>query len=177
MAINYNMYLCRNYSKMILFKHSKSLVFIIFLLVTIGQSVQAQDYKSALGGRLGTYISISFSAYVSEDVSIEMIGGLTREANQSDFIFGGFYKYHRNVTSQVPSLNWYFGAGFYVNLKDEASEKVSFAPGGIIGMEYTLDHTPVNFFIDASPNYNLNSDSDSNFNIHANLGVRYVISN
>ncbi len=169
------MYICENYYMMTLFRFTKLVVFTFLIVASFSKVAQAQDYKSALGGRLGTYISVSFSTYVTEGRSIELIGGFTREANQSDFLVGGFYKIHGNVTAQVPTLKWYFGGGFYLNLKNDSGDNTSFAPGGIIGMEYTLDHTPVNFFIDASPNYNLNSDTDSNFDLHANLGVRYVL--
>lgn len=138
--------------------------------------LQAQDYKSALGARLGTYISASYSTYLSEARSVEAMVGITREANQSDYILGGFYKLHMDVTSQAPTLKWYFGLGMYIDLKSVAGNKVLFSPSGIVGLEYTLEHTPVNFFVDVSPYYSLNSNIDSKFNTHANLGVRYVIS-
>lgn len=155
--------------------YSRLLILSFFILIISSQITHAQDYKSSLGVRLGTYISTSFSTYISEGRSVEGLAGITREANQTDFILGGFYKFNMDVTSQVPTLKWYFGAGLYLNFNNEAGN-VSFLPSSIIGMEYTLEHTPVNFFLDISPFYNINSNSDNSFNIHANLGARYVLS-
>ncbi len=157
--------------------YSRSLIFIFLFLVCFSQFVQAQDYKSSIGGRLGTYAAVSFSTYLSEGRSLEAMAGITREANQSDFIFGSFYKFHLGVTAQVPTLNWYAGIGLYINSRKETSEnRVSFAPAAIVGMEYTLEYTPVNFFIDVSPNYDSATVLNSKFNVHANLGVRYILS-
>ena len=73
----------------------------IFALCTI-QSASAQDYNEAIGFRLGTYVAASFTTYNTEHTSIEGIAGITRQANQSDYIFGLFYKYHFSISSDVP---------------------------------------------------------------------------
>ncbi len=116
----------------------KQFVISSILLLGFSQVSSAQDYKTSIGARLGTYVAASFSGYISENKSLEGIVGITREANQSDLIFGGFYKIHFSVSSQVPTLSFYTGAGLYVNLikVDDVSD-VSIAPSGIIGMEYT----------------------------------------
>ena len=162
---------------MIINKLLKSIVLLFIIFLYSSQSADAQDYDKSIGLRLGTYVGASFTAYTSSNKSIEVIAGLTRQANQSDYIFGGFYKYHLTISSDIPTLNWYSGLGVMLFLEEEnGSNKVNIAPGGIVGLEYTLEHTPVNFFIDVNPHYKVNSNSNSKFNIHANLGVRYVIS-
>ena len=155
-----------------------SLIFIMLLLLGSIKISSAQDYRSSVGGRLGTYVSGSFTTFTTETQSLESIAGITREANDSQFLFGSFYRFHFDVTSQAPTLKWYTGLGLYVNSVEEAltKSKLTFLPSAIIGMEYTLEHAPVNFFIDASPYYNSKDSSDSNFDVHANLGVRYVLS-
>jgi len=171
------MYLCIKLEEMSPFKFSKLLVFVFFLLAFAVQETKAQDYKSSLGGRLGTYVAASFTTYTSETNSVEVIAGITREGNESNFLFGGFYRGHYSVTNQAPTLKWYWGIGLYVNSIEEASKsKLAFAPSAMIGMEYTLEHAPVNFFLDLSPNYNTNSIIDRKFDAYANLGVRYVLS-
>ena len=168
----------KKYSRMHPSKFSIALIFALVFLIGPGDIVHAQDYRSAVGGRLGTYVAGSFSTFVSESGSVEVIAGITREANESNFIFGSFYRRHFDVTNQVPTLKWYAGIGLYINSIEEAASKseLTFLPSAIIGMEYSLEHTPVNFFIDISPYYNTKSGSDSDFDLHANLGVRYVLS-
>jgi hypothetical protein len=139
-------------------------------------NAHTQDFKTALGARLGTYTSVSFTSYISEGRSYEVVAGITREANQSDLIFGGFYKFNVNLSSQIPTLTWYTAPGLYMNIEKLAEErKVSFAPSVLVGLEYTLEQTPVNFFLDLSPYYITGSFKKSEFNMHANLGVRYIL--
>lgn len=139
-------------------------------------TAKSQDYKQSFGLKLGTYVSTSFTAYTSENRSIEVIAGITRSANQTDYIFGGFYRFHSRVSSDIPTLNWYSGFSLFAFLEEEnGSDKVNIAPGTLLGMEYTLEHTPVNFFIDAAPHYDVTTNNGNRFDIHANLGVRYII--
>lgn len=162
---------------MSLCRYIKPFVISFIIVLSFSQVSSAQDYKTSIGGRLGTYVAVSFSGYSSEGRSVEGIVGITREANQSDLIFGGFYKIHFNVSSQLPTLSFYSGVGLYVNIfKVGDVSDVSLAPSAMIGMEYTLEHAPANFFLDVSPYYAIGSNNNSKFNVHANLGVRYVLS-
>ena len=169
------MYLCENYTKMIRHKRLKYLSLSFLLLVFFAQEGKAQDYESSIGGRLGTYISLSYTNYLSEGKSLEFLGGITREANQSDYILGAYYRIHKPVSSTVPSLNWFFGLGILLNLQDEGDDDISATPAGIIGMEYSLEHAPVNFFVDLSPYADLRDNIDDTIKLHANLGVRYIM--
>ena len=154
----------------------KPVILSFILVLCAGQITQAQDYNKAIGLRLGTYVGASFTTSTSDYRSIELIAGITREANQTDYIFGGFYKFHLVISSDIPTLNWFSGVGALLLLvEDGNNNKINIAPGALVGLEYTLEHTPVNFFIDVSPYFNVTTKNDSKFNIHASLGVRYVI--
>ncbi|MDF1695044.1 MAG: hypothetical protein P1U56_04405 [Saprospiraceae bacterium] len=145
-----------------------------FMLLGMQTSL-AQEYDFLIGARLGTYISGSVVKKASEGRTYEAMIGITREANQSDYVFGAFYKFHVQISEQLPSLNWYAGGGAYMKLSDITGRNVyNFSPSIISGMEYTLEDSPVNFFIDVSPYYRVNGSDDSRFNIHANVGVRYI---
>ena len=159
------------------YKTFKTVILSFILLLCTIQLSTAQDYNKAIGLRLGTYVGASFTTYTSEYKSIEVIAGITRQANQSDYIFGGFYKFHLPISSDLPTLNWFSSIGVLLFLEEEnGGNKVNIAPGGLVGLEYTLEHSPVNFFIDISPYYKVTSNIDSKFDIQANLGVRYVLS-
>ena len=151
---------------------AKSILIFSFLMsANLGA---AQDYQSSLGLRLGTYSALSFTNNFSESRGMEVLAGITREANQSNYIFGGFYKIQNHVTSNLPTLSYYLGVGTMINIeKEEGGRSTYLAPGAITGMEYTLEYAPVNFFLDITTYYQKNLESTLNF--HANLGVRYTI--
>lgn len=148
-----------------------------FLLFCSIQMIIAQDYNHAIGLRLGTYIGASYTSFQSENRSIEGIAGIKRQANQTDYVFGGFYKFHVDLSADMPSLNCYAGLGSLFFIEDEfGSNKFNFAPSAIIGLEYSLEQSPINFFIDMAPHFNVTTKVDSKFNVHANIGVRYILS-
>ena len=150
----------------------KSVVIFSFLLSV--NFVSAQEYQSSIGLRLGTYSALSYTNNFSESRGIEVLTGITREANQSNYIFGGFYKIQNHVTSNLPTLSYYLGLGTMVNFqKEEGGRSTYLAPGAITGMEYSLEYAPVNFFLDLTTYYQKNLESTLNF--HANLGVRYIL--
>ena len=150
---------------------------IIFLMGFLlwGQLGIAQDYQSSLGGRLGTYTAVSYTKYLGESNAVEAIAGITRAANQSNYTFGGYYKLHFGVSTNIPTLSYYFGLGALINLEKEGEGRTTYlAPSALTGMEYSLEHAPVNFFLDFSTYYQKNLDST--LDLHANLGVRYILS-
>jgi hypothetical protein len=158
-------------------KSLKNLILAFILILCTSPFLVGQDYNKAIGVRLGTYVGGSFTTYASKHKSVEIIAGITREANQTDYIFGAFYKFHLVISSDIPTLNWFSSVGALVFLEEEAgSNKINFAPAAIVGLEYTLEHSRVNFFIDATPYFNVTTKSNTKFSVHANLGVRYVLS-
>lgn len=158
------------------YKSLNIIVFVSLMFLSTFSNLNAQDYGHSVGLKLGTYVGTSFSSYVSENRSFEVIAGITRQANQTDYIFGASFRFHTHVTSEIPTLNWYSGFVAFAFLEEESgSEKVNLAPGVLLGMEYTLEYTPVNFFIEVAPYYDITTKLDSRFDIHANLGVRYVL--
>jgi len=149
---------------------------VVFSLLWNFTATQAQDYQSSLGGRLGTYVALSYNHYVAENASVEGITGITRLANQSNFLFGGYYKRHVNISSRVSTLSFYFGPGALVNFVSVPDgTNVVLALSGLVGLEYAMEHVPVNFFLDIGPYYNVNSDLGDDFDLHANVGVRYIL--
>ena len=144
-------------------------------LLGLSTTAMGQDYKSSFGVRLGTYVAASFSASASTSTTFEGLAGITREANQTDYVIGTYFRKHFQVSNVVPTLNLYTGVGALVLLQEEGGEnKMNLAPGGIIGMEYTLEHAPANFFLDVSPMYKVNSNASTKFIIQASLGARYI---
>lgn len=148
----------------------KAFIVVIFTL-SISSNVSAQDYKSSAGLRLGTYIAASAKAFISEEAAVEVIAGISREGGNSIATVGGFYEIHKQFTNEIPTLKWYFGGGAFVAL-GSAGIKTNLAVSGIIGLEYTFESTPLNFFIDGIPYLSLTNEFK--FDAEASLGVRYI---
>lgn len=144
---------------------------ILFFTIALSSNLSAQDYKSAAGIRLGTYVAASFKTFISEKGAIEAIAGISREGGNSIITFGGFYQIHNSFAADTPTLKWYFGGGTFVALGNE-NIKTNIALTGIIGLEYTFESTPLNLFIDGIPYLSLNNEF--NFDAEASLGVRFV---
>ena len=144
---------------------------VLMFTIIISSNISAQDYKSSAGVRLGTYIAGSFKAYISEKGAIEAIAGISREGGNSITTLGGFYQIHNQLTSDIPTLKWYFGGGAFVGFGNDEI-KTNVAVSAIIGLEYTFDSTPINLFIDGVPY--LSITNGTNFDAEASLGVRYI---
>lgn len=151
-----------------------SIFLFLFLSISLPFLVVGQDYNSAAGARIGTYFSGSYKAFISEKGALEAITGITRVGGQSLITFGGFHQIHHRLTADIPTLNWYYGAGLFIALgKRDISGNFSIA--GNLGLEYTLDNSPFNVFIDAIPYYTFSGTS--RFDADASIGVRYIIGN
>lgn len=143
----------------------------LFFALAISCNISAQDYKSSAGLRIGTYIAGSFKIFISETAAIETIAGMSREGGNSIFTFGEFYQIHNQLTSDIPTLSWYLGAGGIIKLGNK-DIKTNLLLTAIIGLEYTFEPVPINLFIDGTPYFNV--INEVGFDAEASLGVRYV---
>ena len=144
---------------------------ITICVFSFSNSTIAQDYKYSAGLRLGTYFAGSVKTFISEKRAVEVIAGISREGGNSITTVGGFYQIHNAFAADTPSLKWYFGGGGFVGFGN-SDIKTNVALAGIIGLEYTLDTTPLNLFIDGIPYLSL--INDFRFDAEASLGIRYV---
>ncbi len=148
----------------------RAIIVVIFTL-SISSNVSAQDYKSSAGLRLGTYIAASVKTFISEKAAVEVIAGISREGGNSIATVGGFYEIHNQFTNDIPTLKWYYGGGAFIALGNK-NIKTNLAVTGIIGLEYTLESTPLNLFIDGIPYISLTNEYK--FDAEASLGARYT---
>lgn len=154
-------------------KNIATRLFIFSTLILLSLNLSAQDYKLSAGARLGTYFAGSAKAFIGQKSAVEGIVGISREAGQSILALGGFFQRHHQLTSDIPTLRWYYGAGVFVGLgSGELKTSVSFT--GNIGLEYTMEDTPINFFIDGIPYINVTNNSK--FDTEASIGIRYIFS-
>lgn len=156
-----------------------AVLFCTFLSV---QELSAQDYKSAIGLRLGYPLSISYKHFISEKGAIEGVLGYRGYSYFNWLNVSAFYQHHMPIKS-VENLSWYLGGGasiykwsydndYYPN-NDYAS--VSFGVHGVIGLDYRFDF-PLNLSLDWIPTVAFGGDFNTGFGgSYGALSARYIL--
>ncbi|MBK7694421.1 MAG: hypothetical protein IPI30_08860 [Saprospiraceae bacterium] len=89
---------------------AKFLTLFVFFLLGSVCTLKAQDYKSAIGARLGYPLSLSYKTFISEKGAIEGILGFRGYSYYSWITVSALYQHHMPIKS-VEGLNWYVGGG------------------------------------------------------------------
>jgi len=154
----------------------------LFLFIC-ASNIKAQDYKSAIGLRLGYPLSLSYKTFISEKGAIEGVLGFRGYTYYSWLNLSAFYQHHMAIPS-VERLKWYVGGGasvyywnydndFYPN-NDYAS--LSFGLHGIIGLDYSFDNIPLNLSVDWIPTVVIGGEFLTGFGgSYGALSVRYIL--
>ncbi|MBL0192403.1 MAG: hypothetical protein IPQ18_13970 [Saprospiraceae bacterium] len=160
----------------------KKLLLLLVLGMVIGfnQSASAQEYKSAIGLRLGYPLSVSYKTFLNDKAALELMGGFRSWASYRSVNIGALYQIHNPIES-VSGLSWYFGGGlqaaFYSwdsgYLADDAG-KTSIGISGNIGLDYKFANTPINLSLDWIPTYWLTGYYDGFGSAIGGLAVRYT---
>lgn len=124
-----------------------SLILVAFLYVA---SSQAQDYKSAIGGKLGYGLIASYKTFLNESSAVDIFGGI----RWGGFVVGAYYLKHYPFPS-VDNLKWYWGAGASFTTWDYGyvgyDNYYELGISGVIGLDYTFEDIPLNLSIDWAP--------------------------
>ena len=183
---------------------SKNMKKVLALLLIVGlgvTTVNAQDYKSAIGikaggGSLGT-AGINFKTFTSSSTAMDLTLSFgSYGSGVSYYSFTALYELHQNAFD-VDALNWYYGGGANVNYIDYkftstiviqgntitntiSGSNIGFGVLGVLGIEYTIPDIPVNIAIDIEPGlfYNKYRNTFNNnnlyFGIQGALAIRYI---
>ena len=132
---------------------------IIMLFLSTGMS-HAQEYRTALGLRLGSSTGLTVKHFLNPGAAVE--GLLTSRWN--GFLITGLYEVTGNAFDE-PHLNWYLGGGAHIGFWDNdpywrrAGDSGSvFGIDFIGGLEYTFQEIPLNLALDWKPAINLVGD-------------------
>ncbi len=148
----------------------------LVLALTLGVSALfAQDYKQAIGLRLGYDLSITYKTFVSQENFVDV--GINLEPFKKDS-FGvtvyGFYDWNFDIP-QVDGLSWYVGPGAQVGLHTHA---FYVAINGQIGLEYKFNNIPLTLSLDYAPGLGIYMGKEAVGFAYAGgfggLGVRYT---
>ncbi len=124
-----------------------AIILIVFLVTSVSK---AQDYKSAIGGKLGYGLIATYKTFLNESSAVDVFGGI----RWGGFVAGAYYLKHMPIPS-VDNLKWYWGAGGsfttwnygYVGYNRYYELGIS----GVVGLDYTFDDIPLNLSIDWAP--------------------------
>ncbi len=148
-------------------------------------NLQAQDYTTALGLRLGPYYGVSLKHFFS----VEKAGELILVTREQGVGITGLYEFHTSAFN-TPRLQAYGGIGGHLNMFNSNKRKYwdwDDEPGNrsgddreihigldmILGIEYTLTELPFMIGLDWKPAINLIGDQGYSTNQLA-LSFRFV---
>lgn len=163
------------------------LLFMVSLFAT--EHLQAQEYKSSVGVRLGSPWSASYKFFISEPGAIELFanfrGRPVGSFSWARFGFGGAYQHHIDLEiDELPGLRAYVGAGatayFWTYSNDNFFNEYSnltFGVQGYGGLDYAFDDVPLNLSVDWVPTFFIGDGYVSGFGFgFGAVSVRYILS-
>ena len=129
----------------------KKYIFLIILFVSISVCIQAQNYNSAIGVRLGpntANITAGFTLkhFINENTALEAIIGVNNGLG-----ICGLYEKHFDIEA-VKNLQWLAGFGGYVAF---TGSNTAIGGAGIIGLDYKFEEIPLNVTLDWKPELNI----------------------
>ncbi len=129
----------------------KNIFFLISLLTTFSISLKAQDYKTAVGIRLGpnsAAIAPGFTVkhFINEKHALEALVGFGDGLGVC-----GLYEWHQPVAA-VEHLQWFAGVGAYAAYRTKTA---FIGAAGIVGVDYKFPDIPLNISIDWKPELNI----------------------
>jgi hypothetical protein len=122
------------------------LVFFFFIGVN-----HAQDYKSAIGAKLGYGLVGSYKTFLSESAAVDLFGGIRFGGGLA---LGAYYLKHKPIAA-VDRLKWYWGfGGSYTTWTYGLSNNYyELGASGVLGLDYSFDDLPLNLSVDWAPTF------------------------
>jgi len=155
----------------------------LFILV-IGCSILsitnsfAQNYKTAVGARIGYPLTLSGKYFINESIALEGNLGLRAFSGYSWIALSAAGLKHKPL-DVLDGLNWYYGAGLSVYFWrfDQINTLSSSSLGlqGYVGLDYTFKKSPINVTIDWTPTFFINGYTSGLGTRFGGLGIRYTL--
>lgn len=160
----------------------------LFAIGFLAPTLQAQDYKTALGLRLGYPVSLSFKTFAGGGSNAVEAFVNYRSRNVFESFgwtrigVGAAYQVHNELSDVADGLAWYYGAGASVYFWSydnyfgfEGESSVSLGIQGYLGLDYKFENIPLNVSLDWVPTYFINGYLNGFGADSGALSVRYVL--
>lgn len=132
---------------------------ISFVLVLSSSIVNAQNYRTGLGVRLGPFSGFTIKHFIQRDKALEGLATFRWDG----FVVTGLYEYQKPLQG-VRNLDWFIGIGGHTGFWDHGyyyrdhyyQDDTSVAIGMdlIGGFEYTFEEVPISLALDWKPAFN-----------------------
>lgn len=154
----------------------KKLIIGLSLIISLGLTLNAQEYKTSLGLRAGVPYGLTIKHFPGKSNAIEGILAIRWQG----FIATALFE-NEHWTGQYPGFNWFWGLGAHVGFWDAGNNPnlnqtyygSVIGVDGILGLEYTFDEIPLNLSLDLLPTVNLIGSTGWG-GINGALSIRYV---
>jgi len=160
---------------------AKKLILAAALVLGCSLAIYSQEYKSALGLRLGYPTSISYKQFISDPGAFELFAGFRSWSGYSWTNVGAMYQHHMDIDG-VDGLKWYFGGGasvFFWNFRNSFNRgdagNTSIGLMGVLGLDYKFATAPVNLSLDWVPIFFVNGWGNGFGGGYGALSVRYTL--
>jgi len=121
-------------------------------------NTQAQDYKHALGVRVGAYNGINFKTFLNAQNALDLNLNFRSHNHYKDVLITGLYEIHNNIQN-APGLRWYYGGGASLGSSKWYDENYFFlSADGVLGLDYKFTGAPINLALDWRPRLQLVDD-------------------
>ncbi len=152
-------------------KYRNQLGLVVFLLMSLPLSMQAQMYGTAFGIRAADGIGLTVQQQVAVFSTVE---GILSSKDKNTTLNILFEQHKRLITS---GLNFYVGAGLYKTWLDKDDNVINhptnpFGISPIIGIEMTI--AKLNLSADIKPHIRVGGTGGKGFEWHTGVSVRYV---
>lgn len=163
----------------------KKLIFffaVFTLLMVFTPTVHAQEYRSAVGARLGYPLSISYKHFINDSHAFEAYAGARWFSGYSWMNVSAAYLVHKPLELEgFEGLQWYFGGGasvYFWNFGAFLGENYSTTTVGVqgyIGLDIALPNVPLNVTADWAPTLFVNGYGSGFGGGYGSVGVRYIL--
>lgn len=149
-----------------------------FSMLSLSNSL-AQNYKTAVGARIGYPLTLSGKYFIDESIALEANLGLRAFSGYSWFALSAAGLKHKPL-DVLDGLNWYYGAGLSVyfwrfDQITTLSSSSSLGLQGYVGLDYTFKKSPINVTIDWTPTFFINGYTSGLGTRFGGLGIRYTL--
>ncbi len=149
-------------------------------------SAEAQDYKTAVGARLGYPLSASLKYVLNDNGSaIEAYVG-TRGWGYGRYVsVSAAYQIHKPLDIEgLDGLYYYFGGGATIAFWNYADDfffdddysTTAIGIQGYLGLDYAFEDTPINLTVDWIPTFFVNGYGNGFGGGYGSVGIRYILS-
>jgi hypothetical protein len=155
----------------------KKVIFLALVITFCSITLQAQEYRTAIGIRGGFYSGLTLKRFITDTNAFEAVVA----AHYRGVLVAGMYQIHRQAFD-APGLYWYYGGGAFAGFYNRA-DNPWFDSGtgnfttlgilGVFGLEYKIDEIPITIGIDITPAFNL--FGNLNFWYGSGLTLRYTL--